>query len=246
MAAPFNSRGDSHTAAVFREALHVPKSVPLDAVLREHPMLSRGQHIYRQDDPVRDIYFLIEGVLKAYRVSPNGEEGVVRFYYPSDLIWTDGTEGGHRTMSLVAATDCRVSVMPVGALRDLMSTHCPVQIRCYELLSGRIAEEQAFVSMLCHGTAERKLAFLLAQLCRRQVPSDSVDWCFRIPMTRGDIGNYLGLRTETISRCFTRLEQRRIVEVSGRNVRIINLPLLEWISAGEEEIPARSVANASD
>lgn len=90
------SRADHCPAEIVRHSLHIPANVRLDSLVSSIRNLHRGQHVYRQSDPATDVYFLLGGALKAYRVSLDGQEGVVRFYYPNELVWTDGTGSGQR------------------------------------------------------------------------------------------------------------------------------------------------------
>lgn len=137
-------------------------------------------------------------------------------------------------MSLVAIDQCRIASMSVKSLQRLMSDHPSVQLRCYELLSRLIAEEQSFINLLASANAERRLAFLLMQLCRHRYATYLSGFGFSVPMSRADIANYLGLRVETVSRSFTRLENRGIVQVCGRKVVLADLPSLELIAAGHD------------
>ena len=221
-----------HAVNVLKDSLCIPSNVSLDPAFHTHRSLSRGQHVYRQNDPSTDVYFLFGGALKAYRVNGNGEEDVVRFYHPLELIWTDGIGGGRRTMSLVSIEESRICTMSLKALQDLMSQYPSVQVRCYELLSRLISEEQALISVLCRGSAERRLAFLLQQLGRHRLMSESRERGYTIPMARCDIANYLGLRVETVSRAFGKLEERRVVEVHGRRVNIVDPAMLESLASG--------------
>jgi CRP/FNR family transcriptional regulator len=216
------------------QSLHVPKSARPDTVVSEYRCLKKNRHLYHQGDPATDVHFLLDGALKAYRVTPAGEEGIIRFYFPGELLWTDGSGGGFRTMSVMSIDASRICSMSLGVLQRLMSEHPDVQIRCYELLSKMISDEQAFISMLSRGDAERRLAFILLRICRNRCSMESDRPQFTVPMTRGDIGNYLGLRVETVSRAFSRLEERGVVEVNGRKVRIIDLAALERIAMGQE------------
>ena len=216
------------------QSLHVPESVRLDAVVCEYRSLKKNQHLYLQDDPATDVHFLLDGALKAYRVTPEGEEGIIRFYFPGELLWTDGSGSGRRTMSVMSIDTSRICSMSLAVLQRLMSEYSDVQIRCYELLSKMISEEQAFISMLSRGDAERRLAFILLRICRNRCSMDSDRLQFSVPMTRSDIGNYLGLRVETVSRAFSRFEERRIVQANGRKVSIIDLPSLERIAMGQK------------
>lgn len=226
------------SADIVRESLHIPSGVKLEASIQECRYVSRGQHVYRQNDTASHVYFLLEGVLKAYRVSLDGREGIVRFYYPRELVWTDGASGGTRTMSVMSIGQSKICPIPMTVLHSLMTDYPSVQTRCDELLNRLIAEEQAFVALLSDATAERKLAFLLVQLCRHRSTAELSGLGFSVPMPRADIGNYLGIGVETVSRVFTRLEDRGIVAVRGRKLVLADVPALERIAKGEDtEVP---------
>ena len=89
-------------------------------------------------------------------------------------------------MSVMSIDTSRICSMSLAVLQRLMSEYSDVQIRCYELLSKMISEEQAFISMLSRGDAERRLAFILLRICRNRCSMDSDRLQFSVPMTRSE------------------------------------------------------------
>lgn len=223
------------SVATFRRMMRVPQKVRLDGVLRELPPLKHGEHICYQDDLERDVHFVLDGVLKAYHISPTGEEQIVRFYYSGDLACTGGEGGGRRGMSLISVGTSRVCSMPLASLRLLMSEHLAVQFRFYEILSQQVSEEQELIGVLRRSDAERRVAFLLWQMCNRLPVRHSQRYDLRLPMTRNDLAAYVGLRMETVVRAIRQLEQRGAIVAKGRDITLVDRPKLERIAAGTEE-----------
>lgn len=214
---------DRHTQdfQLVSRLLDLPDSSWLEMVPHEQRFLVRGQHLYHQGDAAHEVYVLVDGTLKAYRISREGDESVVRFCYSGELLWSDGSESEYRSMSVVALERSRVFAITFANLQRMMSRFPSVQRRCYASLSRLIGEEQNFIGMLSRSHAERRVAFLLAQLSRHRCQHGFDACSFSVPMSRNDIGSYLGLRVETVSRAFSKLEADGIVQVEGKRVQIL-------------------------
>lgn len=213
---------------LFRQVMGLPSSICLSGILHEHPPFNDGDHLCHQDDPFSGIYFVLDGVLKAYRVSPAGEERVLRFNYPGELLWT----GGKRTVSVMSVGGSRVCSMSFGSLQRLTVEYPELQMRGCALLGRQLADEKRFLSILSHGGADRRLAFLLLQIRDRLYPGCTDECVFRLPMARIDMGNYLGLRIETVVRTLRKLESDHLIAVNGRNVNIRDSRGLEELVVG--------------
>ena len=224
---------------VIKYSLDIPSAASLAPLLRERRLPAKGQHVCRQGDPARDIYFLVDGALKAYRVGESGEEGVVRFYFQGELVWSD-CGSGIRSMSLVTLEPSRICALSQASLQWLMARYPSMQARCYGLLRNLISEEQALLKILSEGDAEHKLAFLLRQLAphRSKTMQQPV---FSVSMPRSDIANYLGMRIEALCRAFSRLQALGLIEVMDRAIRITDLQKLEFLATGGNRSTAADV-----
>lgn len=192
-------------------------------VLWRHALL-RGEHLYRVGDPVRDhLYAVKTGQFKIYDVDENGRTRVIGFRRSGDFLGMDVLGCLHHRTNVVALTDavlCQFSLsrLLVGALRNEALGR---QLNC--LMSRELAREHEVHLALYERDATSKLSqFLLMQRDEqilRGEPGDSLD----LAMSRADIGHYLSLTGETVSRILTRLQLSGCLKISHRQVQIIDI-----------------------
>lgn len=210
-----------------REALGVPDSISLSSLpLRPH-YLFRNQQLYSQGDPASDIYVLLFGTLKAVRLSKEGDEGVLSFYYPGDVLWTDGFHCNERALTVTAMEPSAVFTLPYAGLQQLMACSGPMQARFYEALSRTINEQRKHIALLARASAEHRVCDFLLQVVERRPGRDLT---LELPMSRSDIASYLGLSTETISRVLNKLQATGVIHTRGRHVDISKLSSLQALA----------------
>ena len=220
-----------------RRVLNAGEDTPLAGAVDWHRSLVKNQHLYTQGDLSGDVYIILSGSLKAVRVSHQGQEGVIRFYFPNEVLLTDGFQSGVRTMSVIALEKTSVCSMTFAQLRRLMTIDEGVNARCYNILSRRIAEEKAFITMLARANAVQRLAFFLHAL-RKYHATGADSNKLRLSMSRADIANNLGLSVETVSRSFSALQAASIVHVEARDLVILDDAELNRLAFGGQ-LPRR-------
>ena len=169
---------------------------------------SRNEGIYLEGDPVGQVYEVISGAVRACRVLVDGRRQVAAFYLPGDFF---GLEGGEKhVFSAEAVTDVRLR----AALASRAKWDNDVGRQLWMLMERELQVAQDHIGLLIKTAPERLASFLLEMADRIQ-SSDGV----RLPMSRQDIADYLGLTIETVSRTLTQLE----------NASVIALPCAKWI-----------------
>ena len=216
-----------------RRVLNAAPETPLAGAVDWHRTLVKNQHLYTQGDMSGDVYIILSGSFKAVRVSHQGQEGVVRFYFPDEVLLTDGFQSGVRTMSVIALEKTSICSMKFAQLRRLMSMDEGINAQCYNILSKRIAEEKAFITMLARANAVQRLAFFLHAL-RKYHATSTDSRTMRLSMSRTDIANNLGLSVETVSRSFSALQAASIVHVEARDLVILDDAELNRLAFGGE------------
>lgn len=207
-----------------RDLLNLPDHL-MDAIFRDQRRLSRDQHLYRRGDPCDEVYVVLSGSLKSYVLTVDGEEEVVSFHFPAHLFGTDGFIANKRTVSVMALEDTLVCPVSIRGLQRMMEEDDNLRHRWIQLLSKMIREEHYVTDMLRRNNAEQRVvAFLLYLRDQRHPPCPKVKkYCqIRVPMTRRDMANYLGLSMETVSRAFTRLQNKGIVQSIREDLEITN------------------------
>lgn len=176
----------------------------------------RGEVLFREGDPCRAIHAVRSGTLKTLIPGRDGREQVTGFQLAGDLLGLDGFAQGRQASRAIALEDSEVVVLPYAAegRRDphQLGTVLP------RLIGRELVRKQKLALLLACMNAEQRLASFLLNLSRRlQVRGYSAAE-FHLRMTRGEIGSYLGLNLETVSRTLSQLQHRGLVDVSGRHV----------------------------
>lgn len=192
------------------------------SVTQQDIALRRGETLYQLDEPLRSLFAVRSGALKAYRMIGEGEERVLAFHLPGELIGMEAIGDGRHYSSVSALEDARICAIPYGGLQTVWE-HVPamhaaiVEVMCRTLGSGK-----ASLTMITKHSAEERVLNVLADIGKRLHRGNDNAGIFRLPMTRADIGNFLGLSAETVSRMLLRLQDRKIITVNGRNVEILD------------------------
>ena len=200
----------------------------VDLVRNYSRVLGQGEHIFRESEEANALYIVRSGSVKSYLVTEDGEEQVLGFYLPGDVLGLDGL-GSPACMSsaitLETTSICRL-------LFAQMSEQG--RGRVYpNLISDQLAREHNLILMLARKDADGKLASFLWDLSRRFKRSGYAGNAFKLSMSRQDIGNYLGLVIETVSRTLTRFQESGLLEVSRRTLVIHDLEALKHIAGGQ-------------
>ncbi|HEY0823969.1 MAG TPA: helix-turn-helix domain-containing protein [Ramlibacter sp.] len=178
--------------------------------------LLRGEILFREGEPCRGIVAVRSGTFKTVLAGPDGYEQVTGFQLAGDVVGLDGLAHGRHVSRATALEDSEVVVLPYGAegRRD------PYKLgQLLPRLIGReLVRKQKLALLLACMSAEQRLASFLLNLSRRLQARGYSAAEFHLRMSRGEIGSYLGLNLETVSRTFSLLQHRGLVDVSGRHV----------------------------
>lgn len=194
----------------------------LDAQVERKKPLQKGETLFSQGDRFHSLYAVRSGSVKTYTIDSNGEEQVIGFHLPGELIGLDaiGTESFQNSAkALETSSFCEI---PYDKMTQLSQKIGNLQRHMYQLLGREIRQDQELQLLLGKKTAEERIAAFLFNLAERYRARKLSATVFRLPMVRTDIANYLGLAVETTSRIFTRLQQQEIISVRGKEVQVLN------------------------
>nr|WP_269147512.1 fumarate/nitrate reduction transcriptional regulator Fnr [Alloalcanivorax dieselolei] len=194
----------------------------LDGIIRRGRPLKRGEHLFRAASPFGAVYAVRSGALKTYVLSDEGEEQVTGFYLPGEIVGMDGISTAHHVSNAKALETATVCEIPFHRLEDLSQRIPSLQHHFFSLMSNEIRADRELHMLLSKKSADDRVASLLLSLAARQQRRGLSSSRFRLPMSRYDIANYLGLAVETVSRIFTRFQQQEMLLVDGRDVEIID------------------------
>lgn len=204
----------------------------LDSIIQRGRPLRKGDHVFRQNDPFKAVYAVRSGTLKSYSTSDNGEEQVTAFYFPGEILGMDGISKNRHLSSAVALETAAICEIPFELLGDLSIRVPSLQRHFFQLMSQEIAEDQELITMLSKNSAEQRVAALLLSISARNVRRKLSATAFRLTMSRSEIGNYLGLTVETVSRTFSRFQKSGLIKADGKEVTILDAQQLREAANG--------------
>jgi len=192
--------------------------------------------VFSEGDPATHVYQVETGAVALYKVFTDGRRQIVGFAYPGNFIGL-GVHGEH-PMHAQAIKPTRLRCLPVAALRQFAARDPLIGFKLYEALAGELATTRELVfTKGRRGAMQRVVGFLLA-FSQRNGENGHDRPCVDLPMTRTDIGDFLGLSVETVSRTFTSLRMRGLIELACSNhVKLVDIEQLQGIADGEEGAP---------
>lgn len=214
-------------------SLHIDDIDRLNGIIQRGKPLQKGDYLYRANDQFDSVYAIRSGAVKAMTLSDNGEEQVTGFYLPGEVVGMDGIADNRYTNSVIALETASVCEIPFNRMEELSLQIPNLQRHFFQLMSREITQDQQVITLLSKSSAEERIAALLLSISsrngRRQLSANA----FRLPMSRTDIGNYLGLTIETVSRIFTRLQKQQVIAVDKKEIVITNMDQLRAIANGD-------------
>lgn len=195
----------------------------LERVVTARRRLRKGEALYQTRDPFVGIYAMRFGSTKTAILAADGHEQVSGFHMVGDIIGLDGIGTGEHTCNCSALEDTEVCLLPFAKLEEL-ARHVPsLQQHLHRVLSREIVREHGVMLLLGTMRAEERLAVFLLNLSQRYHRRGYSATEFNLRMTREEIGSFLGLKLETVSRLFSRFQDEGLIEVQQRAVRLVKL-----------------------
>lgn len=187
------------------------------------------EHIFCEGDPRAHVFQIEEGVVTIYQMLTDGRRQIVDFAYPGDFIGL-GTTGEH-VFSAVATSQTRVRCFGTSALEETARCDPGIALQLYKAVSLELSTARALLVAIGQRSAIERVSTFLLMLHGRTASAYDCAGVVHLPMRRADIGDFLGLTIETVSRTITKLRQMRVIEVShGTDIRILNLDRLADLS----------------
>lgn len=214
-------------------SLHIDDIDKLNNIVQRGKPLQKGDYLYRANDPFDSVFAIRSGAVKALTLSDNGEEQVTGFYLPGEVVGMDGIADNRYTNSVIALETASVCEIPFNRMEELSLQIPNLQRHFFQLMSREITQDQQIITLLSKSSAEERIAALLLSISSRNSRRQLSATAFRLPMSRTDIGNYLGLTIETVSRIFTRLQKQELIHVDKKEVLIKNMDQLRSIANGD-------------
>ena len=175
----------------------------LDEIVKRGRPLKKGEFLFRQGDTFGSVYAVRSGALKTFSLSDSGEEQITGFHLPSELVGLSGMDTEAYPVSAQALETTSVCEIPFERLDELALQLPQLRRQLMRVMSREIRDDQQMMLLLSKKTADERIATFLVNLSARFRARGFSPNQFRLSMSRNEIGNYLGLAVETVSRVFT-------------------------------------------
>lgn len=212
----------------------------LDDIVRNRRPLEQGESLFRAGQPLGSLYVAREGAFKTVATDEEGEEQVIGFHLPGELMGLDALGRGQHACDATALTRATVCEIPMDQLEHVCAQLPALQHQLLRIIGQGINRDQSHMEMLGRRQASERMALFLHGLAERYRllgrPGDQ----FVLPMSREDIASYLGMVIETVSRTLTKMQDEGIIAVRGRQLQILDEVRLEAMVHGAAQSPASS------
>ncbi|MYN08352.1 helix-turn-helix domain-containing protein [Massilia sp. FT127W] len=204
------------------ELLHIPpvNIAHSEELLFQHVQFKTGQRIHTIGQPFDMLYIVNSGFLKTVLIDEFGNEQVLSFPMKGDMMGVDGIHTRHYSSEAVALSDCDLILLPFRKLAALGRVHIELENMMYGVMSRELVREQAMIGMLGALSAEARVARFLVALSDRFAQMGYSSKLFNLRMTRHEIGSYLGLTLETVSRTLSAFNEVGLISVDQRTIGI--------------------------
>jgi CRP/FNR family transcriptional regulator, anaerobic regulatory protein len=204
----------------------------LDGLKFARRRVKEGEALYHEGDRFQFIYAVRSGTFKSTLNLKDGREQVTGFQMAGELLGLDGLAAGKHASSAVALEDTEICAIPYAHLTELATASPDLHIAMTRMMSREIVREHGLMMLLGSMNAEQRLAAFLLNVSQRLKARGYSATEFHLRMMRVDIGSYLGMKLETVSRTFTAFQQQGLLKVDKKHVKILDLDRLQRIFDG--------------
>lgn len=195
----------------------------LDDIIEKSRPLKKGEHLFHQGEPFTSVYAIRAGTIKSYTLTNEGEEQITGFFFPGELVGLSGYDAETYPMSAKILETTTVCEIPFERLDELAGQLPELRRQMMRSMSKELRDDQQMMLLLSKKNAEQRVATFLLKLSQRFRARGYSATNFRLSMSRNEIGNYLGLAVETVSRIFTRFQKMGLMRVDGKEVELTDL-----------------------
>lgn len=212
--------------------LCVPGGIPvselekLDALVAMRRRVKRGETLFNVGDEFRALYAVRSGFFKTRITSSDGRDQITGFQVPGELLGFEGVATEQHGVDAIALEDSEVCILPYGELERIARDFQPLQHQLHRVMSREIMREHNVMLLLGTMKAEERVAAFLLNLSERYRHLGYSSNEFILRMTRQEIGSYLGLKLETVSRAFSKFQEQGVIEAQGKKIRLLDMEQL--------------------
>ena len=205
----------------------------VESIVYARRRVKRGEALFNAGDEFKTVYAIRSGFFKTSVVDGEGREQVTGFFMGGELVGLDGLGTGHYNGAATALEDSEVCVMPFALIEEMSREVPALQRHLHSVLAREIVRDHGVMMLLGSMRAEARLATFLLGLSKRFLRRGYSSSDFHLRMTREEIGSYLGLKLETVSRLFSQFQSDGLIDVQQKHVRILDTTGLERVLAAK-------------
>lgn len=202
----------------------------LDTLINSRFVLNPGEFLFKEGDTFTNLFAVRAGSFKAFRLSKDGEQTILNFYMPGEILGFHAIHEQKFHLSAVALETSSVCVIPFANLSNLTQKIPSLQKHIINLMSQKIDSD---LTNYLNAPAQARVARFLLSISQRLHRRGLSGTEFNLSMSREDIGNFLGLATETISRIFSQMQKQQILASERRSIKILDMAKLHQLTYGE-------------
>lgn len=199
----------------------------IESQIAGYRRVARGTALFHTGQEFDAFYAIKAGFFKTLLTTADGRQQITGFWMPGDIIGIHGIGHGHYINDAIALEDAHVCRLPYPRLQELARDIPALQAHLHSTMSRKIADQQGVMLLLGNMRADERVAAFLVNLLQRLQARGQSGSELLLRMTREEIGSYLGLKLETVSRIFSRFAAQGLIEVSNRHVRVRNMDALQ-------------------
>jgi CRP/FNR family transcriptional regulator len=204
----------------------------VDKMVNRRRPIRRGDYLYRAGADLQALYAIRTGFIKSCVLHEDGREQVAGFHMMGELLGLDAISSGHHLCDAVALEDTEVCEIPFAMLERLSREIPALQQHFHRIMSREIVRDHGVMLLLGSMRAEERLAAFLLNLSQRFATRGYSSTEYNLRMTREEIGSYLGLKLETISRVLSRFQEEGLIEVRNKYLKLIDVERLREVVGG--------------
>lgn len=211
-------------------------------------LLHRGDYLYRAGEPFQALYMIRSGVIKTYFISEDGEEQILGFHLPGEIIGFDGIAESQFPSTATALDTTSICRLPLGDPERHRQHSAQLQNALLKGMSQEILRHENMLMLLGKKKADERLASFLLNRSEYQSTNGYSATTFTLAMTRTDMGKYLGLTVETVSRVLSRMQAQKVIAVHTNQIQILDLKALRRLAGdhmGKKAQPTEATGTAT-
>jgi CRP/FNR family transcriptional regulator len=204
----------------------------LDGLVATRKRVRKGETLFRSADPFTALYAVRSGFFRTSVLTEDGRDQVTGFHMAGEIMGLDGIVDEKHSCSASALEDSEVCILPFSEIEQLSRDFPALQHHVHRMMSREIVRDQGLMLLLGSMRAEERLASFLLNLAQRLKARGFSSKEMLLRMTREEIGSYLGMKLETVSRTFSRFHQSGLIDINNKQLRILDVERLRQIATG--------------